>query len=81
MNISDLENPRNVRFCDLLAFCEEHFGDYRVKGDHHIFKMPWQGDPRINIQPDRNGKALPYQVKQVRKAIEKKRQTGNENGA
>ena len=81
MNISDLENPRNIRFRDLLSFCQKHFGAYRVTGDHHIFKMPWPGDPRINIQPSRNGQALPYQVRQVRKAIEKIKRMGNENGA
>jgi hypothetical protein len=35
-----------------------------------IFKTPWPGDPRFNIQ-DANGKAKPYQVKQVLKAIDK----------
>jgi hypothetical protein len=32
--------------------------------------MPWQGDPRINIQDD-NGKGKAYQVKQVLSAIRK----------
>jgi hypothetical protein len=32
--------------------------------------MPWQGDPRINIQNSK-GKARAYQVKQVLLAIEK----------
>jgi hypothetical protein len=32
--------------------------------------MPWQGDPRINIQKDGN-MAKEYQVKAVIKAIEK----------
>ena len=35
-----------------------------------MFKMPWQGDPRINIQ-DASGKAKPYQVRQVLQAIDK----------
>jgi hypothetical protein len=35
-----------------------------------IFKTPWIGDPRINLQKD--GKmAKPYQVREVKKAIEK----------
>ena len=33
-------------------------------------RVPWQGDPRVNIQ-NKNGKAKSYQVKQVLKAIEK----------
>lgn len=32
---------------------------------------PWPGGPRVNIQND-NGKAKPYQVRQVLKAIDKK---------
>jgi len=35
-----------------------------------IYKTPWQGDPRVNIQNSK-GKAKAYQVKQVLKAIEK----------
>lgn len=30
----------------------------------------WPGNPRVNIQ-DKNGKAKPYQVKQVLAALEK----------
>jgi len=33
-------------------------------------KMPWAGDPRVNIQDDK-GKARPYQVLQVLAAIDK----------
>ncbi|MFC7531342.1 hypothetical protein [Actinoplanes sp. GCM10030250] len=35
-----------------------------------VFKMPWPGDPRVNIQDDK-GKAEAYQVKQVLRAIDK----------
>jgi hypothetical protein len=35
-----------------------------------VYKTPWQGDPRVNIQND-NGMAKAYQVKQVLKAIER----------
>ncbi len=35
-----------------------------------IFKTPWIGDPRVNIQNDK-GKAKAYQVKQVLSAIER----------
>jgi len=48
----------------------KHFGNPRIKVSHHIFKTPWKGDPRINIQKE--GKmAKPYQVKLVLKALEK----------
>jgi hypothetical protein len=63
-----LKNPRNVQFNDLLNICIKYFGQPRTRGSHHIFKTPWIGDPRINIQKD--GKmAKPYQVKSVLKAI------------
>jgi hypothetical protein len=35
-----------------------------------VYKTPWQGDPRINMQ-NHKGKAKAYQVKQVLLAIEK----------
>ncbi len=65
-----LKNPNNVQFNDLLNICRKYFGKPRIKGSHHIFKTPWKGDPRINIQKD--GKmAKPYQVKIIIKAIKK----------
>ena len=70
--VKELErNPNNVRFDDLCKICEYYFGEARLKGSHHIYRTPWQGDPRINIQDD-NGKAKAYQVKQVIKAIKSK---------
>ena len=63
--------PANVRFSDLKKVCEEYFGKPRQSGTSHaIFKTPWIGDPRINIQDDK-GKAKVYQVRQVLLAIEK----------
>jgi hypothetical protein len=65
-----LNNPNNVTFNKLLALCRSYFGEPRISGSHHIFKTPWQGDPRVNLQKD--GKmAKPYQVLQVIRAIEK----------
>jgi hypothetical protein len=64
-------NPHDVRFIDLCNLCEHFFGKPRQSASSHkIYKTPWQGDPRINIQ-NNNGKAKAYQVKQVLKAIEK----------
>ena len=63
--VEELERAKNsTRFSRLLAICTEYFGQPRLKGSHHIFKMPWQGDPRLNLQTDK-GKAKPYQVDQV----------------
>jgi hypothetical protein len=36
-----------------------------------VFKTPWPGDPRVNIQ-NGNGQAKAYQVRQVLAAIDKK---------
>jgi hypothetical protein len=63
--------PGNVRFPDLRKVCEAFFGEPRRQGGSHlVFKTPWPGDPRVNIQ-NSNGKAKPYQVRQVLKAIDK----------
>jgi len=65
------ENPRDIRFSDLCKVCDHFFGEPRQRrGSHRVYKTPWQGDPRINIQNDK-GKAKAYQVKQVLLAIEK----------
>ena len=64
-------NPNGVRFADLARVCDEYFGEPRRKGtSHRIYRMPWPGDPRVNIQ-DAKGMAKPYQVRQVIRAIEK----------
>ncbi|HBE81828.1 MAG TPA: toxin HicA [Blastocatellia bacterium] len=69
--IAELEVQKaSTRFSKLMRICEEFFGKPRMKGSHHIFKMPWPGDPRLNIQSDK-GKAKPYQVEQVIAALNK----------
>jgi hypothetical protein len=65
-------NPRNVRYAELANVCEHYFGPPRNSGGSHaVFRTPWPGDPRVNIQNDK-GKAKPYQVRQVLAAIDKK---------
>jgi len=65
------QHPKNVRFLDLCRICDHYFGEpHQQKSSHRIFKTPWQGDPRVNIQNDQ-GKAKAYQVKQVLLATEK----------
>lgn len=64
-------NPRGVRFAELAAICDRFFGEPRQRGtSHRVYRMPWPGDPRVNIQNDR-GRAKPYQVRQVIRAIER----------
>lgn len=63
--------PANVRFGDLRRVCEFHFGKPRQQGSSHaIYKTPWPGNPRVNIQNEK-GKAKAYQVRQVLLAIER----------
>jgi hypothetical protein len=64
-------NPRNVRFADLVKVCNHYFGEARQnKTSHLVYKTPWAGNPRVNIQEGKNGKAKAYQVRQVLEAIE-----------
>ncbi len=74
-----MDSEHNVLFKDLLDICRQQFGEPRICGSHHIFKTPWQGEPRINLQ--RDGKmAKPYQVRQVKKALEKLGQKDEKRG-
>jgi hypothetical protein len=69
-------DPAGLRFADLMKVCEKFFGKPRQTASSHvIFKTPWPGDPRINIQNDK-GKAKAYQVRQVLLAIEKLKEQG-----
>jgi hypothetical protein len=64
-------NPSGVRFSELSRVCEHYFGPPRQTGSsHRVFRTPWQGDPRVNIQNARGG-AKPYQVRQVLQAIDR----------
>ena len=64
-------NPKGIRFLDLCKVCDHYFGEARQTGSsHRVYKTPWLGDPRVNIQNDK-GKAKAYQVKQVLKAMER----------
>lgn len=64
-------NPKGIRFQDLCKVCEHYFGEARQTGSsHRIYKTPWLGDPRVNIQNDQ-GMAKAYQVRQVLRAIER----------
>jgi hypothetical protein len=71
-------NPRDVKFADLVKVCNYYFGQPRQKGTSHlVYKTPWTGDPRVNIQNDK-GKAKVYQVRQVLSAIDKISGSGND---
>ena len=64
--------PQNVRYADLAKICEHYFGQARQQGTSHaVYRTPWEGDPRVNIQRGHNGKAKAYQVRQVLAAIKR----------
>ena len=64
-------NPKNVRFMDAARVCEHFFGQPTSSAtSHRVYRMPWPGDPRVNIQND-HGMAKAYQVRQIIKAIDK----------
>jgi hypothetical protein len=63
--------PAQIRFADLYKVCVAFFGEPRQSASSHaVFKTPWPGDPRVNIQ-NAKGKAKPYQVRQVLLAVER----------
>ena len=65
------QHPANVRYKDLCRVCDHFFGrPRRTRGSHRMYKTPWEGEPRINIQNE-HGCAKVYQVKQVAAALEK----------
>ena len=66
-------NLADVRFADLCRVCDHVFGQPRqARGSHRIYRTPWPGNPRVNIQNER-GKAKAYQVRQVLEAVHKLR--------
>jgi hypothetical protein len=58
----------NIRFDDLRSLLKHLGFAERVRGDHHIFTMDGVAEI-LNLQPRRDGKAKPYQVRQVRQVI------------
>jgi hypothetical protein len=64
-------SPKGIRFRDLCKVCDFYFGEARQMGSsHRIYKTPWPGDPRVNIQ-NSGGMAKAYQVRQVLRAIDR----------
>ena len=74
------KSPQGVRFADLCQVCDRYFGKARQSGSsHRVYKTPWIGDPRVNIQNDK-GKAKAYQVRQVLKAMDRLQQEDGNDG-
>lgn len=72
------QSPKATSFSDALKAAEHYFGPPRQRGTSHaVFKMPWAGDPRVNLQND-HGKAKAYQVRQLLEAIDRLSREGSE---
>ena len=69
-------NPKEVRYSTLVRICDYFFGTPRQsRSSHRVYRTPWPGDPRVNIQNDK-GMAKAYQVRQVIQALERLRNDG-----
>ncbi len=65
-------SPANVRFEDACKVCAFYFGEPRQQGtSHRVYKTPWPGDPSVNIQKGKGGKAKDYRIRQIIAAIDK----------
>lgn len=70
-------NPADVKYSLLCKICNHYFGEPRQSGSsHRVYKTPWPGDPRVNIQKGKNAMAKPYQVRQVLKAVDRLKKQG-----
>ena len=61
-------SDKNIRFEDLRKVIKSLGFVERIKGDHYIFSRSGVLEI-INVQPLKDGKAKPYQVKQVRNIL------------
>ena len=57
----------NLAFTEVVGLLKDLGFDLRIKGSHHILTKDGI-EEILNLQP-KNGKAKPYQVKQVRQVI------------
>jgi hypothetical protein len=65
-------SPQNVRYADACTVANAFFGKPRQRGSsHRVWKMPWAGDPRVNLQESKGGKAKAYQVQQLLTAVDR----------
>lgn len=66
-----INNQKNVKFSDLIAVVES-FGFIldRIRGSHRVYKHPGVFHEFLILQPDRNGQAKPYQIKQFLSLVE-----------
>ena len=66
----------DISFDDLCGLLRRFGFEERIRGSHHLFRKEGV-EEKINLQRD-NGKAKPYQVRQVRAVILKYHLAGND---
>lgn len=71
-------SDKNIEFNEFVNLLLKLGFELRIKGGHHIFTKE-EIDEIINIQ-SKNGKAKPYQVKQVRELVIKYKLNSNKDG-
>ena len=65
-----VSSPKNIRFKELVALTEAFgFRLNRIAGSHHIFSH--EDIPEIVNLQDADGKAKPYQIRQLLKLVER----------
>ncbi len=66
-----VNNQKNIKFSQLVTLIEAFgFELDRIKGSHHTYKHTAISEAFLQIQPDKNGEAKPYQIKQFLSLIE-----------
>ncbi len=66
-----LEGSRDVRITDLIRLAKAFgFELRRVSGSHHILAHPSMVE-LLNLQPGPDGKAKPYQIRQLVALVER----------
>ncbi len=71
-------SDKNIEFNEFVNLLLKLGFELRIKGIHHIFTKE-EIDEIINVQ-SKNGKAKPYQVKQVRELVIKYKLNSNKDG-
>lgn len=62
------QSDANISFDQARTLLSSLGFNERIKGSHHSFWREGMRE-RINIQPTREGKCKPYQVRQMRRAL------------
>jgi len=66
-----VNSQKNVKFSQFVTVVEVFgFELDRIRGSHHTYKHPAITDAFLLLQPDKNGQAKPYQIKQFLSLVE-----------